>query len=205
ENMGALAVNCLVAVGSNLPSPTGSIAQSVTVALELLADIESVEIVAQSRFYETPAYPAGSGPDFINAAIEISTDLSPEELLKNLHNVEEQMGRVRGTRWAARLLDLDLLTYGTSVLPDVETFTHWLEMPEKRHSVEAPEQLILPHPRMQSRGFVLVPLAEIAADWRHPELGLTVRQMLDNLPPDVLIGIRPLGPQVAGPTGVRGK
>mgnify|MGYP003488343279 CR=1 FL=1 len=97
-------------------------------------------------------------PWFVNAVAAVETNLEPEELLAQLHDVERHFGRQRAAVNAARSLDLDLLAQGRLVRPDA-----------------AP---ILPHPRMQDRGFVLRPLAEIAPLWRHPVSGLTPAQML---------------------------
>lgn len=181
----------LVAVGANLPSLTGGVRETIIFALELLIG-ESVRITAQSRFFRTPAFPEGSGPDFINAVVEVETTLTAPQLLAHLHDVEARTGRTRTERWEARVLDLDLLDLGGQVLPDLEAYTHWLSLPEEAQQSAAPDQVILPHPRMQDRGFVLVPLLDIAPDWRHPVLGKTVRQMVDALPPSALDGIAPL-------------
>lgn len=186
------ASNCLIAVGSNLPSQVGSVADSIAVALELLAAEKAVELVAQSRFFQTPAYPAGAGPDFVNAAVSVATSLAPDQLLLRLHRIEAKLGRSRTTRWEARVLDLDLLACGDTVLPDRALLEHWMTMPETEQATAAPDQLILPHPRLQDRAFVLVPLADIAPDWRHPTLGKTVREMLAALPDSALDGITPL-------------
>ncbi len=117
---------------------------------------------------------------------------TPEAILEVLHKVENSFGRVRETRWGNRGLDLDLLAAGDSVLPDTDTFDHWRTLSLDEQMATAPETLVLPHPRMHERGFVLAPLAEIAPDWRHPVLGHTVAEMLARLPETALDGIEPL-------------
>ena len=142
-----------------------------------------------SRFFSTPAFPPGSGPDFVNAAVAFDCDLDPRQLMEVLHDIEADMGRVRTNRWGQRTLDLDLLAVGELVLPDRATYERWRNLPPERQTTETPQQLILPHPRMQDRGFVLVPLADIAPDWVHPVLGRTVLEMLSDLPTGALDGI----------------
>lgn len=178
-------------MGGNQPSIRGSVVDTVRIALGLLVG-ESVEVTAQSRLFQTPAYPPGSGPDFVNAAIEFNTTLSPGGLLDRLHEIERELGRTRSKRWEARVLDLDLLSYGDLVLPDAHTFQRWLDLPADQQASVAPDELILPHPRMHERGFVLVPLMDIAPDWVHPVLGLKVRQMQAALGSSETEGIVPL-------------
>jgi 2-amino-4-hydroxy-6-hydroxymethyldihydropteridine diphosphokinase len=151
-----------------------------------------IEIAAVSRFFRTPCFPPGAGPDFVNAAAVILTHLAPDVLLERLHAVEAELGRERNNRWEARVVDLDLLAMGDRVLPDTATLDHWITLPMARQTREAPDRLILPHPRLQDRGFVLVPLADVAPDWHHPTLGRSVTEMLEALPEGEIDGIVPL-------------
>lgn len=196
---------CLVAVGSNLPSQAGSARETVAYALGLLAADSGVTLVKRSRDFATPAFPAGSGPEFVNAAVALEVALSPEALLSALHRIEDQLGRTRDTRWNARAIDLDLLAYGDEVLPDTETYRHWQSLDPEVQQSHSPDRLILPHPRLQERGFVLAPLADVASDWRHPVLGQTVAQMLAALPAEMLEGIRPLPERSSVPVGAHEK
>lgn len=181
----------LIAAGGNLDSPQGTPAQTVLKGLKLLAQ-QGVRVRAVSRFYQTPSFPAGAGPDYVNAAFFVETDLPVGRFLPLLHQVEAHFARERTQRWGQRTLDLDLISFGDLVHPDLETFGLWRDLPLAEQARRTPDQLILPHPRVQDRGFVLVPLMDIAPDWRHPVLGLTVRQMHARLPAGELATIVPL-------------
>jgi 2-amino-4-hydroxy-6-hydroxymethyldihydropteridine diphosphokinase len=126
-----------VALGANL----GDAAATVRIAIAQLDMVPRTRVTARSSLYRTQPFEA-SGPDFINAVVAIDTALAPEALLDALQRLEQHAGRERPYHHAPRTLDLDLLSHGNAVL--------------------ATPRLTLPHPRMNERAFVLVPLAEIA-------------------------------------------
>jgi len=170
-----------VALGSNATSSAGAPKFTLQEVKKVIS-CDSVKVLAHSRFFSSPAFPAGSGPDYVNAAVTVETSLSADALLAHLHRVEADFGRVREARWAARTLDLDLLDYGGAIVPDEAMVSYWVDLPLARQMKEAPGQLILPHPRMQDRAFVLIPLADIAPDWVHPMTGQSLTELLSALP-----------------------
>ncbi|RKF14679.1 2-amino-4-hydroxy-6-hydroxymethyldihydropteridine diphosphokinase [Roseovarius spongiae] len=171
----------LIALGGNLPSALGQPERTLHAALDALERAGCRDMTV-SRFYRTPCFPPGAGPDYVNAAAGFTRSGGPHALLELLHKVEADFGRERVRRWGRRTLDLDLLAAGDAVLPDAATCRRWCDLPPDRQAETAPDRLILPHPRMQDRAFALVPLADVAPDWRHPVLGTSVREMLDALP-----------------------
>lgn len=175
--------NAFVALGSNQSSSAGGPLQTVMQAIENMR-IAGFVIRCTSHLYTTLAIPAGTSPNFINAVVEIEADLTPEVILERLHDIESELGRERTVRWGARTVDLDLLAVGEEIRPDLETHNQWRILPMSEQIRRAPEQLILPHPRLQDRAFVLVPFADIAPNWVHPVLRQTVSQMLDALSED---------------------
>ncbi len=178
-----------VALGANLPSGEGSPIETLKAALDLLSRSEMMSVVSVSAFYRTPCFPPGTGPDYVNAAAHLRSTLAPQEVLAALHEIEARFGRERKERWGMRTLDLDLIAAGDAVLPDLETHDRWRTLAPESQKSAAPDNLILPHPRVQDRAFVLVPLRDIAAEWVHPVLNRTVEEMCSALAPEDLAQI----------------
>ncbi len=170
-----------IALGANINSTFGTALQTLEESLRLFPG-ESLAVAERSRWFSTPAFPAGSGPDFVNAAVTVRTDKSPDEVLQAIHRIEKTLGRTRKDRWEPRVCDLDILFCDDMVLPDIRAYSRWQSLDPEHQKTRAPDRLILPHPRLQDRAFVLVPLLDVAPDWRHPVTGLTVAAMADALP-----------------------
>ena len=145
-----------IALGSNL----GDKAANLRRALELL-DERGVEVVKVSSFICTEPYGVTDQPQFLNAVCQVRTSLEPLALLHTLLGIEQEMGRVRLRHWGERNIDLDLLLYEDVIM-------------------DTPE-LKLPHPDMQNRDFVLLPLAEIASEFIHPVLHKSIDELKENL------------------------
>jgi 2-amino-4-hydroxy-6-hydroxymethyldihydropteridine diphosphokinase len=183
--------SALIALGANLPTPEGSPpAETIKRAMAALED--AFFAVERSKLYQTPCFPAGAGPDYVNAAMLLKSNANPAEILVKLHELEAVFGRERQERWGMRTLDLDLIAVGDKVLPDAATHNEWRNLSADLQVSATPDRLILPHPRLQDRAFVLVPMADIAPDWVHPVLRLTIRQMCDALPADEIEAVLPL-------------
>jgi 2-amino-4-hydroxy-6-hydroxymethyldihydropteridine diphosphokinase len=155
----------LIGLGANLPSSYGEPPATLRAALDRLAEA-GVTIARRSRFWHSAPVPASDQPWYVNAVAAVETDLAPERLLALLHEVEAEFGRVRSVVNAPRLIDLDLLAYGREV-----------------RRAGAP---LLPHPRLAERGFVLLPLADIAPGWRHPD-GRPLQALIEGLAKDQLV------------------
>ena len=150
-----------VALGSNLPGDFGSREGAIRVAINRIRELGRV--VAVSELLDTAPVGYAQQPRFLNGALVLETNLSPLPLLRSLLEIERSMGRVRDGVVAKgpRIIDLDLI---------------WVD-----GLVVVSDELILPHPALAERAFVLEPLAKIAADWIHPLLGLSVIEMLEQM------------------------
>ena len=155
-------------LGANLGDPAAQLRR----ALAELAALEEVEVVQVSGFYLNPPLGPPDQPWYINAVAQLRTRLTPEELLRSLHCLEAALGRVRGERWGPRVIDLDLLLHDGEI-------------------INTPD-LVLPHPEMHRRAFVLVPLAEIAPAAWHPVLQQSAAQLLEKLAPVDREALKPL-------------
>lgn len=153
-----------VGVGSNMGDP----AAEVRSAIRALGAIDRTRLVSASRLYRTKPFGPVAQGDFINAVAGVLTQLAPQELLAALRGLEAARGRRRGERWGPRILDLDLLVYGAQ-------------------RVDTPE-LVVPHPGIAERGFVLAPLADIAPDLQVPGVG-RVGALLRALPDTGIEGV----------------
>ena len=148
-----------IALGSNLNKPVLQIKQ----AIDLLTNHPDFSMIKVSSLYQSHALTlpgTSSQSDYINAVLLLETELSAENLLSILQDIENQQGRVRGEKWSSRTLDLDILLYGDSI-----TNT---------------KQLIIPHPEMCKRNFVLIPLVEVSPTLTIPNNGL-ISDLLENI------------------------
>lgn len=158
-----------IAIGSNLPGPRGSSPrQNCQEAVDVLKT-SGVDVTQRSRWYRSEPVPRSGQPWFVNGVVAAeSVDVPPASFLELLHEIEIDFGRLRSTLNASRTLDLDLIDFDGRVCA-------------------AGEGVILPHPRMHERAFVLHPLSEIAPDWTHPISGLSVFDLIAIMPPGQIL------------------
>ncbi|MFK7773816.1 MAG: 2-amino-4-hydroxy-6-hydroxymethyldihydropteridine diphosphokinase [Saprospiraceae bacterium] len=138
--------------GSNLGDRIAHLAKACEMIEKQIGKISN-----QSRLYETEAWGMKDQPDFINQALEVQTELIPEEILSHIKKIEKEIGREENKKWHERIIDIDILFHGDTIL--------------------STEKLKIPHPHCHERMFVLIPLMEIAGDFVHPTLNLTIEEL----------------------------
>jgi 2-amino-4-hydroxy-6-hydroxymethyldihydropteridine diphosphokinase len=148
---------CYIGIGSNL----GNALKNCQHAVESLSLAKGIEITSVSSFYKTEPVGIENQNLFINAVVEIKTALSARNLFQHLQNIEKDIGRKREVKGGPRIIDLDLLFYGQEVIQEAD--------------------LIVPHPEIQNRRFVLEPICEIASYFIHPGFGISMRGLKDRL------------------------
>ena len=129
-------------------------------AVKEICKIPGLRLINSSSVYETDPWGKENQDDFLNSVIEIETDLSAENLLKELKHIEKMSGRINNSRWSEREIDIDLLFYGNEVLVN--------------------ETINVPHRQIENRKFVLIPLAEIAPEFIHPVFKKTISELLEH-------------------------
>ena len=163
----------LIGLGSNLPSQFGSPMETLEEALIRLDDHADIKVLAKSKWYRSDPVGIIDQPVFVNGAARLETSLDPLTLLTTLLQTEDGMGRVRSKKWGPRSVDLDLIDYEGKIGTTSSTNL----------------TLHLPHPRAVERAFVLVPLQEIAPDWKDPVTGVTIESLLEKLNPNEIAKI----------------
>ncbi|WP_336943048.1 2-amino-4-hydroxy-6-hydroxymethyldihydropteridine diphosphokinase [Staphylococcus hominis] len=147
-------VQAYLGLGSNI----GDRKQQLLKAIDLIGNIKGIKVTKQSSIYETAPIGYTDQPNFLNLCLEIETELSPQQLLKHCLDIEQQLHRVREIRWGPRTLDIDILLYSDDI---IET-----------------DNLSVPHPRMQERAFVLIPLNDIASDKQNSRLNQKIHDLV---------------------------
>ena len=171
---------CLISFGANLPGPFGSPEETLRAVFNELPN-HGLFINKKSSLYSSAAFPDPTEPRFLNGCLEILVDCDALTVLERLKRIELKMGRRENYRWGSRVCDLDLLSFENTICPSKEGFHRWYRMPLDQQIHKKPEELLLPHPRLQDRAFVLKPLMEFAADWIHPVLNYSIREMFESL------------------------
>jgi len=147
--------SAFIALGSNLNLDGVSSLELIKKAIIEL-EKSNFNLQAISRFFKNPAFPIGSGPDFVNAVVKVRIDAKPQNILDQLHSIEKKFGRSRGKRWDGRTLDLDLLAVGQSIQPSNSTYLYWHDLDLENQLNKIPSNLILPHPRKSVCAYTII-------------------------------------------------
>jgi len=152
------AVEVYLSLGSNLGDRLGFLKRGI----DLISEVPELKIQKVSSVYETEPVGYAAQPDFLNLAVSILTTIDPRKLLQTLKEIEMKIGRIHRQRWHEREIDIDIIFYGDELVNS--------------------DELVIPHPRMHLRKFVLQPLNEIASNFVHPSRQKTVSQLLSDCP-----------------------
>ena len=145
-----------IGIGSNLGNRIRNIENS-----KYLLKINGIDIIRTSGYYETLSWPDPSNPKFINIVIQSNTNFSPKKLIKIFEIIEQKLGRTKSFRNAPRTCDIDIISYRNKIISS---------------------DIVIPHERMKKRNFVLIPLLEIAPNWRHPKTNKSIKNLIFSLP-----------------------
>ena len=168
--LGSQARKVFLSLGSNL----GNKKKNLQIAKLYLSESKKIFIIRSSSYYSTPSWPNKNHPFFLNIALEIWTIYNPVELFHFIKNIERLLGRKKAPKNSPRLCDIDILDYNQKIF-DIKINN---------------EKLIIPHPRMHKRNFVLLPLFEISRQWKHPKLKVNIIELINSLTFDNLRSIK---------------
>ena len=180
----------VVVLGSNLPSKFGNSAETLKKCVDEIRSYPSIKSLLESNWYISSSLIDDKEPRYVNVGIRFNTNLNPIDLLNYTSGLEKRFGRKREKRWEPRTCDIDILLCNQLILPNKAHFQKWLKLDFSDQIKLSPNELILPHPRLQERAFFLKPLIDLQPDWIHPFLGMKAKEMLDSLPPNELENIK---------------
>ena len=182
--------NYVVVLGSNLPSKFGNSAQTLKKCIDEIRSYYSIQFLMESNWYSSSSFVDEREPRYVNVGIRFSTNLKPIDLLNYTSSLENKYGRKRERRWEPRTCDIDILLCDQLILPSNSHFEKWFKLDFSHQITLSPNELIIPHPRLQERTFFLKPLNDLQPDWIHPFLGIKAKEMLDSLPLNELENIQ---------------
>ena len=184
--------NYIIVLGSNLSSKFGSSTEILKKCVGELRSFQAIQSLSESKWYISSSFVDEREPRYVNVGVRFSTNIKPEDLLIFTSDLEIKYGRKRQRRWEPRTCDIDILLCDQLILPSKLHFEKWLKLDFLEQIELAPNELILPHPRLQERTFFLRPLNDLQPDWTHPFLEMKAKEMLDSLPPNELQNIQEL-------------
>ena len=181
--------NYILVLGSNLSSEFGNSGETLKKCVGELRSFQAIHSLRESKWYISSSFVNEREPRYVNVGVRFSTNLFPSDLLNFTSDLENKYGRKRQRRWEPRTCDIDIILCDQLILPSKFHFEKWLKLDLLEQTVLSPNELILPHPRLQERTFFLKPLNDLQPDWIHPFLEMKAKEMLDSLPPNELQNI----------------